>query len=150
MGSTTTTSKSIFESSSFRIMKDFHGSFGSERRQFAPMGFPKKRGHIKAKKGFFGRSWGWGRKKSFNKREIGKDEEGSFVFSPFLDAEDVDGGYSSECGTGTRVKITKIRRHGSVLGLSHTKSHFLATVYEGLKHAIPWGSRKKKKDGLSV
>lgn len=40
-----------------------------------------------------------------------------------------------------RVKITRIRRRSSFLGLSHTRSHFWTDMYESFKHAVPWTRR---------
>lgn len=44
-------------------------------------------------------------------------------------------------GEAVRVKITRIRRRSSFLGLSHTRSHFWTDIYESFKHAVPWTRR---------
>ncbi|KAJ6760342.1 hypothetical protein OIU79_025238 [Salix purpurea] len=44
-------------------------------------------------------------------------------------------------GGETKVKITRIRRRSSFLGLSHSRSHFWTDIYESFKHAVPWTRR---------
>ncbi|KAJ6410996.1 hypothetical protein OIU84_007699 [Salix udensis] len=44
-------------------------------------------------------------------------------------------------GGETKVKITRIRRRSSFLGLSHSRSHFWTDMYESFKHAVPWTRR---------
>ncbi|KAG5229545.1 DUF688 domain-containing protein [Salix suchowensis] len=44
-------------------------------------------------------------------------------------------------GDETKVKITRIRRRSSFLGLSHSRSHFWTDIYESFKHAVPWTRR---------
>ncbi|KAJ4913501.1 Uncharacterized protein Rs2_08122 [Raphanus sativus] len=48
-------------------------------------------------------------------------------------------------GGGTTVKISRVRRKGSLLNLSHSKSDFLARVYKGFKQVIPW---RRKQENL--
>ncbi|KAF8114538.1 hypothetical protein N665_0036s0066 [Sinapis alba] len=55
---------------------------------------------------------------------------------------------NSRCcdGGGTTVKISRVRRKGSLLNLSHSKSDFLARVYKGFKQVIPW--RRSRQENL--
>ncbi|KAK9280208.1 hypothetical protein L1049_013895 [Liquidambar formosana] len=118
-----------FQSSSFRFNGEGEGSFrfsgGSpERGQLGAMVLSKRR---QKDRGFFGY---WGRRKwnLKGKREV---DGGSFAFSTAVEKE--GGGYGSDGsggggggggGGGERVKRTKIRRSGSFLGVSHSRSHF--------------------------
>ncbi|XP_059433843.1 uncharacterized protein LOC132166981 [Corylus avellana] len=47
-------------------------------------------------------------------------------------------------GGNTAVKITRVKRKGSLLSLSHKRSHFLASVYETFKQAVPWRRRQER------
>ncbi|KAE8077702.1 hypothetical protein FH972_016239 [Carpinus fangiana] len=47
-------------------------------------------------------------------------------------------------GGDTAVKITRVKRKGSLLKLSHKRSHFLASVYETFKQAVPWRRRQER------
>ncbi|GMH00400.1 hypothetical protein Nepgr_002239 [Nepenthes gracilis] len=59
-----------------------------------------------------------------------------------------------ECGDGSgserreAVKVTRVGRKRSLLGLSQARSHFWATIYGALKQVIPRRSTKWKKDGF--
>ncbi|CAH8348071.1 unnamed protein product [Eruca vesicaria subsp. sativa] len=68
-------------------------------------------------------------------RRSEKDTECRFDFSRSTNGRCCDEG-------GTTVKISRVRRKGSLLNLSHSKSQFLARVYKGLKHVIPWRRRQ--------
>ncbi|PQQ21674.1 uncharacterized protein Pyn_38225 [Prunus yedoensis var. nudiflora] len=48
-----------------------------------------------------------------------------------------------------KVKTTRIRRAGSFSSFSHARP-FWTTIYQGLKQAVPWKSRKLKKDGIVI
>ncbi|XP_030549166.1 uncharacterized protein At4g00950-like [Rhodamnia argentea] len=48
-----------------------------------------------------------------------------------------DGGGSGEESI-TKVKITRVSRRRSFFSLSQTKSHLWASIYGGLKQAVPW------------
>ncbi|KAF8079577.1 hypothetical protein N665_1018s0033 [Sinapis alba] len=51
-------------------------------------------------------------------------------------------------GSDTTVKIiSRVRRKGSLLNLSHSKSQFLARVYKGFKQVIPW---RRRQDNLPM
>ncbi|KAG2239841.1 hypothetical protein Bca4012_022934 [Brassica carinata] len=52
-------------------------------------------------------------------------------------------------GGGTTVKISRVRRKGSLLNLSHSKSDFLARVYKGVKQVIPWRRRQENLTRMS-
>ncbi|KFK29302.1 hypothetical protein AALP_AA7G115600 [Arabis alpina] len=67
-------------------------------------------------------------------RRSEKDSEGRFDFSHSTNGRCCDG--------GTTVKISKVRRKGSLLNLSASKSQFLAKVYKGFKQVIPWRRRQ--------
>ncbi|XP_039061480.1 uncharacterized protein At4g00950-like [Hibiscus syriacus] len=76
-------------------------------------------------------------------RKPGQVVQGSFELSstPVIDC----GGD----GSGAQVKITRVRRKGSLLGLYQSRSHVLASIYESFKLVIPWrrGQEKTKKKG---
>ncbi|MBA0579028.1 uncharacterized protein At4g00950 isoform X1 [Gossypium raimondii] len=136
-------------SSSFRMGSECYGSFrvGSvspERVQLGTMVL-SKRGTYKDK-GFLG---SWKRKTFKAKREVGGAGK-SYVFPSSGDKD-------SECSreeeeeeeeesNSSSVKTTRIKRVGSFHNLFNSKSHFWATIYQGLKLAVPWN--KKKKDGF--
>ncbi|XVE58352.1 hypothetical protein DITRI_Ditri04bG0163200 [Diplodiscus trichospermus] len=94
---------------------------------------------VNKEKAMFGSSrWG-----SF--RKAGRVVQGSFDFKTPV----VDGGDSGGSGGGAQVKITRVRRKGSLLSLSQARSHVLASIYEGFKQVVPWrrGQEKMKKKG---
>ncbi|CAN8326168.1 unnamed protein product [Cochlearia groenlandica] len=82
-------------------------------------------------------------------RKSEKDCEGKFCFSRSTTTNgrfcDGDGG----CGVGTTVKISRVRRKGSLLNLSHSKTQFLAKVYKGFKQVIPWRRRQENLPRMS-
>ncbi|XP_017219172.1 uncharacterized protein At4g00950 [Daucus carota subsp. sativus] len=140
--------KSVAYSSSFRIFSrskrydsfDYRssGRFSPERVQIGALFGNEKKG----RKGLFGHSKGQMHK---SKKVLGTKlefcEEGSSVISPSWDdvsqfAEEEDEKEGDNSGTPIKVKMTN---------LSHAKSHFWMTMREGIKHAIPWKSRKSKK-----
>ncbi|KAK1364222.1 DUF688 domain-containing protein [Heracleum sosnowskyi] len=149
--------KHVTYSSSFRIFSRskrhdsfdyrFSGRLSPERVHIGALFLNEKKG----KKGLFGKSRGQMQKSHKlmgTKQEFG--EEGSFVISPSWDdvsqfAEEEDEKECDNNGTPTKVKMTSSRRNGSFPHLSHAKSHFWTTMCEGFKHAIPWKSRKSKK-----
>ncbi|KAL4368050.1 hypothetical protein GQ457_05G000940 [Hibiscus cannabinus] len=45
---------------------------------------------------------------------------------------------------GGSVSITRLKKSGSLNSRSHSKSHFWASIYEGLKQAVPWSKRERK------
>ncbi|XVF22359.1 hypothetical protein REPUB_Repub12eG0165900 [Reevesia pubescens] len=135
-------SSARFHSSSFRMGSECYGSFRSgscspEMTQLDTM-FLRKRRY--KEKGFLG---SWRRRTLKARREVGGN---SCVFPS---SGDRDSESSREKGenNSTGVKITKIRRGGSFSSLSHPKSHFWASIYEGLKQVVPW-SKREKKDGF--
>ncbi|VVB15767.1 unnamed protein product [Arabis nemorensis] len=78
--------------------------------------------------------------------------EGIFDFSRFRDGgrdcrRDWAGGGDDFAGDGgTKVKLLRFKRKGSLFNLSHaTKSDFWARVYEGFKQVIPW---RRKRENL--
>ncbi|CAL5383172.1 unnamed protein product [Camellia sinensis] len=137
----------VFRSSSFRVRRrERQGSFGSscespsERGQLGALVFLSKeeRGG-----GLFG---SWRRKQQHYPRKEVIGGEGSFVFSSpsSMDLADFVGG-------GKVKKMSRIRRNGSSFSsLSQVKSHFWASIYDGLKQVLPWKSRKSKKDGFII
>lgn len=66
--------------------------------------------------------------------------QGAFDFSSSV----VDGGGDGGGEGETRVKIQRVKRKGSFLSLSHTKSHLLASIYESFKQVVPWRSRQER------
>ncbi|ESQ54477.1 hypothetical protein EUTSA_v10027290mg [Eutrema salsugineum] len=70
-------------------------------------------------------------------RRSKKDSEGRFDFSRSTN------GRCCEGGGGTTVKISRVRRKGSLLNLSNSKSQFLAKVYKGFQQVIPWRRRQE-------
>ncbi|KAK8521108.1 hypothetical protein V6N12_005023 [Hibiscus sabdariffa] len=90
---------------------------------------------VSKEKAVFGSSrWG-----SFRKH--GRVVQGSFDFSS---TPVVDGG---DTGGGAQVKITRVRRKGSLSSLSEARSHVLASIYQSFKQVVPWrrGQEKTKK-----
>ncbi|XWS50339.1 hypothetical protein CRYUN_Cryun12cG0079700 [Craigia yunnanensis] len=72
-------------------------------------------------------------------RKAGRVVQGSFDFSTPV----VDG------GDGAQVKITRVRRKGSLLSLSQARSHVLSSIFESFKQVVPGrrGQEKMKKKG---
>ncbi|KAL0891148.1 hypothetical protein Bca101_015131 [Brassica carinata] len=68
-------------------------------------------------------------------RRSEKDTECRFDFSRSTNGRCCDGG-------DTTVKISRVKRKGSLLNLSLSKSQFLARVYRGFKQVIPWRRRQ--------
>ncbi|XP_002523324.2 uncharacterized protein At4g00950 [Ricinus communis] len=137
---------SRFQSSSFRmIRRECYGSFRTcspERDQFTALVLSKR--GIKDR-GFLG-SWRWGRRGFKGKREVAG---ASYVFpSSSMDREVEDGNEEEKEISSKNVTITRIRRSGSFS--TSSRSHFWATIYEGLKQVVPWRSRKLKKDGFFI
>ncbi|GAV68227.1 DUF688 domain-containing protein [Cephalotus follicularis] len=144
--------KSVFQSSSFRISGECYGSFRSRcspERGYRGAMLLTNRGD--KEKGLFG---SWRRKALKGKREAGG---GSYVFPSSVDREtdgcsremDNSSGTGSNSSSSTNVKVTRINRAGSFPNLSHTTSHFWVSIYEGLKQvAVPWKSRKLKKEKI--
>ncbi|XP_059634398.1 uncharacterized protein At4g00950-like [Cornus florida] len=142
-------SRSVFQSSSFRFIKEREGSFrrggGASGRMTSPhkghLGtmILTKRGHNNDR-GFFG-SWGQRTlKRKGSKKEGGGD---SFVFSSSIDMGE------ESVSNNDRVKMTSIRRNGSFSSLSKARSHLWTAIYKGFKQAIPW-NRKSKKEALII
>ncbi|KAF2315199.1 hypothetical protein GH714_038405 [Hevea brasiliensis] len=136
--------KQRFRSSSFRIIR--RECYGSFRRSSTP-----ERGQLStmvlSNRGLKDRllgSWSWGRTAFRGKREVAG---ASYVFPSSTDRE-VDGSNEEEERSSKNVKITRIRRSGSFS--THARSHFWATIYEGLKQVVPWRNRKLKKDGFVI
>ncbi|XWS76862.1 hypothetical protein CRYUN_Cryun01aG0214400 [Craigia yunnanensis] len=131
-----------FQSSSFRMGSECYGSFraGSCSPEMVQLGdmVLSKRGY--KEKGFLGP---WRRRALEARREVGGN---SYVF-PSSGDRDSECSREGEESSSTTVKITRIRRVGSFSSLSHSKSHFWASIYEGLKQVIPW-SKREKKDGF--
>lgn len=85
-------------------------------------------------RGLFG---SWRKRRAFGSKGKSVVQGGNFVFSNFSD--DGDG----SCDGGATVKVTRMSRKGSrMLSLSHTPSHFWATIYGALKQVISRRSAK--------
>ncbi|KAK4749731.1 hypothetical protein SAY87_027180 [Trapa incisa] len=66
---------------------------------------------------------------------------------PFSFVEDGGSGGIFTCSTRLgepKVKITRVKRRGSLFNLSHSKSHLWASIYESIKQAVPWRRRQRK------
>ncbi|GMJ00958.1 maternal effect embryo arrest 47 [Hibiscus trionum] len=127
-------------SSSSRMGSESYGSFrgggrSPERVQLGTMVLSKRGTHIE--KGLLGCC----RKKGFKgRREVG----GTGNSCVFPSSGDRDGECSAEEeSNGTSVKITRIKRVGSF----HSKPKFWASIYQGLKLAVPW-SKRETEDGF--
>lgn len=121
---------------SFRV-----GSVSPERVQLGTMVL-SKRGTYKDK-GFLG-SW---KRKTFKAKREGGGAGKSYVFPSSGDKDSECGREEEEESNSSSVKITRIKRVGSFHNLFNSKSHFWATIYQGLKLAVPW-NKKEKKDGF--
>ncbi|EOX95677.1 hypothetical protein QUC31_005159 [Theobroma cacao] len=132
-----------FQSSSFRMASECYGSFraGSYSPEMVHLDTMvlSKRGY--KEKGFLG---SWRRRALKARREVGGK---SYVFPSSGDRDSECCREGEESSGSTSVKITRIRRVGSFSSLSHSKSHFWASIYEGLKQVVPW-SKRERKDGL--
>ncbi|XWS46250.1 hypothetical protein CRYUN_Cryun14cG0048400 [Craigia yunnanensis] len=127
------------QSSSFRMGSECYGSFraGSCSPEMVQLGtmFLSKKGYKEKVLG----SW---RRALKARREGGN----SYVF-PSSGYRDSECSREGEESSNTSVNITRIRRIGSFPSLSRSKSHFWASIYEGLKQVVPW-SKRGKKDGF--
>ncbi|CAB4270259.1 unnamed protein product [Prunus armeniaca] len=130
--------RSKFQSSSFRMGMECYGAFSPERGQLGAV--------VLSKRGLKEKGWfdSWGRRILKGKREVGG---ASYVFPSSVDGES-DGSSVGESSSSRKVKTTRIRRAGSLSSLSHARPDFWTTIYQGLKQAVPWKSRKLKKDGI--
>ncbi|PON81254.1 hypothetical protein TorRG33x02_229940 [Trema orientale] len=93
--------------------------------------------------GYFGSTrWGSFRKNN-NKAVLGASFDisssvnGTAATSSGHDDHDLDLDHGN-------VKITRVRRRGSLLSLSNTKSHLLASIYESFKQVVPWRRKQEK------
>ncbi|KAK8636214.1 hypothetical protein V6N13_004919 [Hibiscus sabdariffa] len=127
-------------SSSFRTGSECYGSFdgGSRSPEMVQLGtmLVSKRGTYR-EKGLPG-SW---RKRAF---KAGREVGGAGNSCVFPSSGDRDG----EESNGTSVKITRIKRVGSFHSLFHSKPKFWASIYQGLKVAVPW-SKRERDDGFT-
>ncbi|KAK8718267.1 hypothetical protein V6N13_045508 [Hibiscus sabdariffa] len=46
---------------------------------------------------------------------------------------------------GEEYSSIRMRKSGNLKSLPHSKSHFWASIYEGLKQAVPWSKREREK-----
>ncbi|KAM1125606.1 hypothetical protein ACFX1Q_040885 [Malus domestica] len=134
--------RSKFQSSSFRM--ECYGGFSPERGGELGALVLRRKGK---ERGWFD---SWGRRVLKGKREVGG---AGYVFPSSVDGES-DGGGSVGGESGklkTKKKMTGITTVGSFSSLSHAKPHFWATIKQSLKQAaVPWKSRKFKKDGFAI
>ncbi|XP_039025267.1 uncharacterized protein At4g00950-like isoform X1 [Hibiscus syriacus] len=136
-----------FQSSSFRMGGECYGSFrsvASDSPEMLQLGTLVLSKRWYKEKGFLG-SWG---RKAFKARPRRED----YVFAS--SGEYGDGECSRDRGGGdgtgsNSVNITRITRIGSSPSLSHSKSHFWGSIYEGLTQVVPWSKREKKDRLLS-
>ncbi|XVF80247.1 hypothetical protein PTKIN_Ptkin15bG0055800 [Pterospermum kingtungense] len=133
---------SRFQSYSFRTGSECYGSFrhGSCTSPDQTMQL------VLSKKGYKEKVLGSMRRALKGRREVGGN---SYVFpSNSGDRDSECSGEGEESSSSTSAKITRIRRVGSFPGLSTSnKSHFWASIYQGIKQVVPW-SKKVKKDDL--
>lgn len=152
-------SSAVGKSFSFRFLRKRHGSFDGTLSLGGSRGSSPERGLLgtivlshssstrrRDNKGLFG---SWRKRGGHNKNFKGKSDVvhgGNFVFPSFL-SDDGTGTTSCE-GGGATVKVTKMSRNSSFLGMSPAKSHFWATIYGAFKHVLPSPrkSTKWKKD----
>ncbi|KAM7472317.1 hypothetical protein LguiA_010500 [Lonicera macranthoides] len=140
-------SSNRFFSSSFRFSRDKWSFDGVSNKspdhggQFGPMGVvDKKLDHKGIGLGLLG---SWGQRSLKVKGEKEENVGGSFAFSS--SSVEVVG-----CGEVESGKVKRITRNGSLSRLSKPRSHFWATIYEGIKQVIPWKSRKSKRGGFII
>ncbi|KAJ6679844.1 hypothetical protein OIU79_019557 [Salix purpurea] len=119
-------------------------SCSPERGQLGTVVLSKRR--VKERGGFLG-SWSRGRKDLKNdNRDAGG---GSYVFPSSGDREAADQSSNEEeemISSSDKVKMTRMRRSGSLAAVSNARSQFWASIYEGLKTVVGWRSKKLKKD----
>ncbi|KAE8721493.1 hypothetical protein F3Y22_tig00015910pilonHSYRG00064 [Hibiscus syriacus] len=133
-----------FQSSSFRMGSECYGSFrssGSASPDMVQLGTMVlgKRGY--KEKGFLG-SW---RRRALKGRPRREVTGNSCVFAASGDGGSECSRDKGEDSSGTdSVKITGITRTDSFPILSHSKSHFWESIYEGLMKVVPWSKREKK------
>ncbi|KAE8703645.1 Detected protein of unknown function [Hibiscus syriacus] len=123
-----------FQSSSFRMVKsERYGSFSAG--SFFPENMVLERGDgtmvvsergNREEAGFLG---------SRRRSDVGGK---SYVFPSYRDKGEE---YSS---SSVSVSIKRMKKRGSLNSLSHSKFHFWASIYEGLKQVVPWNIREKK------
>ncbi|KAK8484404.1 hypothetical protein V6N13_046771 [Hibiscus sabdariffa] len=103
-------------------------------------GSPDDDRRVSKEKAAFGSSR-WGSFRKHGRRVV----QGSFDSSS---TPVVDGG---DTGGGAQVKITRVRRKGSLSSLSEARSHVLASIYESFKQVVLWrrGQEKTKKKNCS-
>ncbi|KAJ8900678.1 hypothetical protein K2173_025455 [Erythroxylum novogranatense] len=135
---------SRFQSSSFRIIRrERLGSFRSccspEKHQLGAMVLNDY------KRGLFG-SWRWGMRAFKVKREVVGGS--SHVFPSFVDREADN--EEEDDNTNGLAKNKRITRSGSFSALSHARSPFWVTIYEGLKQVVPWKGSKGKKASFAT
>ncbi|KAL5572135.1 hypothetical protein UlMin_021732 [Ulmus minor] len=129
------------QSASFRLSGECYGAFSPERGQLGTMVLGNRKVKVA---GWFG---SWRRRVFFkgNKEVNG----GSYVFPSSVDRASDDDGFIEESSRGNGKKkmnrARRARRAGSFSSLSYPRSQFWSTIYEGLKHAVPWKSKKLNK-----
>lgn len=137
--------RSRFQSSSFRIVgRECYGSFSPDHERSGQLG-----AFVLSKSGVKEKGWldSWGRRVLKGKREVGG---ANYVFPSSVDGEIDGGGGSVGESSSFKVKNTRHRRARSFSTLSHSRPHFWATIYQGLKQVVPWKSRKSKQDGIVI
>ncbi|GLT48249.1 hypothetical protein SLA2020_218840 [Shorea laevis] len=92
-----------------------------------------------SEKVLFGSSrWGRFRKMS---GDVATDNGFELSSKVTIDGDDGGGGGSGGGGGRTQVKMTRVRRKGRLLCLSHARSHMWASIYASLKQVVPWKNR---------
>ncbi|OWM75542.1 uncharacterized protein At4g00950 [Punica granatum] len=123
--------RSLSNTWSFRI----GGSFRS------PDGVSKKSSEVKDKVLLFS-STRWAPLIKEKSGAGGAEEANDDPFSILEEAS--DGFFGGTAGAEPKAKITRVKRRGSLLSLSHGKSHLWASIYESIKQVVPWRRRQRK------
>ncbi|KAK8974224.1 hypothetical protein V6N11_034593 [Hibiscus sabdariffa] len=119
-----------FQSSSFRMVKsERYGSFRAA--SFSPENMVPERGDGVSKRGNREKAGFLG---SRRRSDIGGK---NYVFPSYGDK-------GEEYSSSSSVSITRLKKSGSLNSRSHSKSHFWASIYEGLKQVVPWSKRERK------
>ncbi|KAK4766559.1 hypothetical protein SAY87_008201 [Trapa incisa] len=100
---------------------------------------------------YVGRSWSHRRGGSFRTHDDGSNKVlffGSNRWAPLMEKgvkDDDPFSILEEGGSASagqpNVKITRVKRRGSLLNLSYSKSHLWARIYKSIRQVVPWRRR---------
>lgn len=130
---------SLFQSFRMRGERRYD-STGNSSPEAAPFGavIVSKKGQQQKEKALLGF---WKRTSKDKRETVG----GNYVFPSSADKENDYGPEADDVRRSAAAKITAIRKSASSPSLSQSKAQFWASVYEGLKQAVPWRSRRVNK-----